>query len=99
MKLKSNFIHFVTFQVLTAASMKMAVVWVVAPLSGISLPTFQSACCLHHQGDEYFGKLPPHFTAQHPRRQSSSRIISLNSINQFIGSEELTEMHNLLLLL
>jgi hypothetical protein len=31
------------FQFLTAASMKMAVFWVVAP-------TFQRFCCLHQQG-------------------------------------------------
>jgi hypothetical protein len=49
--------HFVGFEVLTAASMKIAVFWVVAP------------CSLHLRN---VGKLLPDYTAQQPRRQSSS---------------------------
>jgi hypothetical protein len=42
----------VRFQVLTAASMKMAVFWVVAPCSLVEVyRRFRGACCLHHQGD------------------------------------------------
>jgi hypothetical protein len=39
-------------QVLTAASMKMAVLWVVAPCSLVEVyRCFRSTCRLHHQGD------------------------------------------------
>jgi hypothetical protein len=42
---------FVRFQVLTAASMKMAVFWVVAPCSLVDVyQRFRGPCCLHHQG-------------------------------------------------
>jgi hypothetical protein len=40
------------FEVLTAASFKMAVFWVVAPCSLVVHRRFGDACCLHHQGDE-----------------------------------------------
>jgi hypothetical protein len=44
--------HYVRFQVLTAASMKMVVFWVVAPCSLVNLyRRFRGSCCLHHQGD------------------------------------------------
>jgi hypothetical protein len=44
----------VRFEVLTAASMKMAVFWVVAPCSLVEIyRRFRSACCLHHQGGSY----------------------------------------------
>jgi hypothetical protein len=43
----------VRFQVLTAASMKMAVYRVVAPCSLVEVyRRFRGACCLHHQGDD-----------------------------------------------
>jgi hypothetical protein len=43
----------VRFQVLTAASMKMAVFWVVAPCSLVEVyRRFRGACYLHHQVDE-----------------------------------------------
>jgi hypothetical protein len=43
----------VRFQVLTAASMKMAVFSVVAPCSLVEVyQRFRGAFCLHHQGDE-----------------------------------------------
>lgn len=51
------------FQILTAASMKMSVLWDVAPCpedGGIKRPW-------------NVGKLQPEYTAHHPRRQSSSR--------------------------
>jgi hypothetical protein len=42
----------VRFQVLTAADMKMAVFWVVAPCSLVEVyRRFRGACCRHHQGD------------------------------------------------
>jgi hypothetical protein len=41
------------FQVVTAASMKMAVLWVVAPCSLVGVHgCFRGAWCLHHQGDD-----------------------------------------------
>jgi hypothetical protein len=41
------------FEVLTAASMRMAVFWVVAPYSLVEVyRRFRGACCLHHNGDE-----------------------------------------------
>jgi hypothetical protein len=41
------------FEVLTAASMKMAVFWVVAPCSLVEIyRRFRGACCIHIQGDE-----------------------------------------------
>jgi hypothetical protein len=42
-----------TFQVITAASMKMTVFWVAAPCSLAEVyRRFRGPCCLHHQGDE-----------------------------------------------
>jgi hypothetical protein len=42
----------VTLEVLTAASMKIAVFWVVAPCSLVEVyRRFTGACCIHHQGD------------------------------------------------
>jgi hypothetical protein len=44
--------HFVRFEVLTAASMKMTVFWFAAPRSLVEIyRLFRGACCLHHQGD------------------------------------------------
>jgi hypothetical protein len=41
------------FEILTAASMKMAVFWVVALCSLVEVyRRFRGTCCLHHQGDE-----------------------------------------------
>jgi hypothetical protein len=43
----------VGFEVLTAASMKMAVFWVVAPCNLVQVyQRFGGACCLHHQGPD-----------------------------------------------
>jgi hypothetical protein len=44
----------VRFEVIMAASMKMAVFWVVAPCSLVEVHRrFRSACCLHHhKGDD-----------------------------------------------
>jgi hypothetical protein len=70
----------VRFQVLTAASMKMAVFWVVAPCSLVEVyRRFRGACRLHHQGDKR-GLLIAlmmettllHYKAQQPIRQPSS---------------------------
>jgi hypothetical protein len=50
MKLKWPIYRYVRFQVLTAASMKMAVFWVVAQCSLVEVyRLFTGACCLHHQ--------------------------------------------------
>jgi hypothetical protein len=52
------------FQVLTAASMKMAVFRVVAPYSLVEVYSrFRGAYCHHHQGDNL-----PDYMAQQPRR-------------------------------
>jgi hypothetical protein len=41
------------FQVLTAAGIKMAVVWVLAPCTLIEVyRRFRGTCCLHDQGDD-----------------------------------------------
>jgi hypothetical protein len=41
-----------TEQDFTAASMKMAVFWVVAPCSLVEVyQRFRGTCCLHHQGE------------------------------------------------
>jgi hypothetical protein len=43
-------VYKVGFEVLTAASMKMAVFWVVAPCSLVEVyQRFRGTCCLHHQ--------------------------------------------------
>jgi hypothetical protein len=42
----------IRFQVLTAASMKMTVLWNVASCTMVKV-RFRRACCLHHQGDEW----------------------------------------------
>jgi hypothetical protein len=73
----------VRFQVLTAASMKMTVFWVVAPCSLVEVYwCFRSACYLNHQGDcpddgvnkhlWNVGILLPDYMVLQPRRQSSS---------------------------
>jgi hypothetical protein len=71
--------QYVIFQVLKAANMKMAVLWVVAPCSLVEVyRRFRGACCLYHQGDKYsspwWQKQQADYTAQHPKRQSSSRV-------------------------
>jgi hypothetical protein len=73
-------IYLVGFQVLMAASMNMAVFWVVAPCSLVDVyRRFRGASCLHHQGDDgsskylwNVGKLLSDYTALQPRIQSSS---------------------------
>jgi hypothetical protein len=61
------------FQVLTAASMTITVTWDVGPCSLAEVyRRFRGACCLHHQDDDSVGNLLPDYTAQHPRRQSST---------------------------
>jgi hypothetical protein len=43
----------VRFEVITAASMKIAVFWVVAPCKLVDVyQRFRGTCCLHHQDDE-----------------------------------------------
>jgi hypothetical protein len=43
----------VMFQVITAASMMIAVFWVVAPCSLVEVyRRFRGILCLHHQGDK-----------------------------------------------
>jgi hypothetical protein len=49
---KENEYEFVTFQVLTAASMKMIAFWDIEPCSLVVVDgRFRSAYCLHHQCD------------------------------------------------
>jgi hypothetical protein len=47
----SYFLHFVRFQVLTAANVKMTVFWDVALCSLILYRCVTGAYCVHHQGD------------------------------------------------
>jgi hypothetical protein len=48
-----NMVLCVGFQVVTAASMKISVFWVVALCSQVEIyQSFRGTCCLHHQGDE-----------------------------------------------
>jgi hypothetical protein len=65
----------VGFEVLTAASVKMAVFRVVAPCSLLDVyRRFRGACCLHHQGSKdlwNIGKLLPDYSALQPRKQPS----------------------------
>jgi hypothetical protein len=59
----------VGFEVLTAASVKMAVLWVVAPCGLVGVyQRFRGTCCLHRQGDELL------YTVLQPRRQPSSNL-------------------------
>jgi hypothetical protein len=45
-------------EVLTAASTKMAVFWVVAPCRLVEVyQRFRGPCCLHHQGNDYSSRL------------------------------------------
>jgi hypothetical protein len=61
-------------------SYKMTVLWDVAPCSLVVYRLFKGACCFYHHSSNDGGskhlwnvcKLLPHYTAQHPRRQSSS---------------------------
>jgi hypothetical protein len=53
-RLRRNSLDLVRFLVLTAASMKMAGFWVVAPCSLVEVyHRFRGACSLHHRDDEY----------------------------------------------
>jgi hypothetical protein len=64
-----NRIGLVRFEVLTAASIKMTVFWVVAPYSVVEVyRRFRGACCLHNYRPVDDGD----YTAQHPSRQPSS---------------------------
>jgi hypothetical protein len=75
----------VRFQVLTAASMKMAVFWVVALCSLVEVyRRFRSACCLLHQGE---------CTAQQPSRQPSS--VNMKTV-MCLMSSILNRAHNML---
>jgi hypothetical protein len=72
----------VIFDVLTAATMKIAVFWVVAPCSLVEVyQRFRGACCLHHRpndrGSKHIwnvGKLLQDYTALQPRRQPPSLL-------------------------
>jgi hypothetical protein len=75
-----NMVINVIFHVLTVASMKKTVFWVVAPCGMVDTDwCFRWAYCLEHQGDDdrgtkhlwNIGKLLPDYTLLHPRRQSS----------------------------
>jgi hypothetical protein len=44
--------RFVGLELLTAANMKMAVFWVVAPCSLVVYRRSGGSCCLRHQGDK-----------------------------------------------
>jgi hypothetical protein len=56
--------------------LKMTVFWHAAPCILVQVNrSFRGVYCLHHQGDEEnVGKFLPDYTAQHPRRQSSSDL-------------------------
>jgi hypothetical protein len=46
--------RYVLFEVFTAANMKMAVFWVVAPYSLVGdYHCFRGTYCIHHQGSHY----------------------------------------------
>jgi hypothetical protein len=50
----SNKVLRVRFQVLTAASTNMAILWIVAACSLVGFyRRFRGSCCLHHQGDDH----------------------------------------------
>jgi hypothetical protein len=50
-KVMTKNMNIVEFEVLTAASTKIAVFWVVAPCSLVEVHRrFRGTCCLHHQG-------------------------------------------------
>jgi hypothetical protein len=57
------------------SSLKMTAFWEVAPYSLVFFRCFRCACCLHHQGKHLWNvsKLRD-YTAQHPRRQSTSYL-------------------------
>jgi hypothetical protein len=51
----------VRFQVLTVASVKVAIFWIVAPFSLVEVYLlFKGACCLHHQGDKHLSNARLH---------------------------------------
>jgi hypothetical protein len=67
----SNRMNYVRFQVLTAASMKIAVFWIVAVCGLVDVHwCCRGSCCLHHLWNA--SKLPTAHTVQQPRRQLSS---------------------------
>jgi hypothetical protein len=69
---------YVRFKILTAASMKMAVFWVIASRSLVEgYRRFRGTCCLHHQGPN---------DGQQSRRQPSSKNILFLSYTSVRGS-------------
>jgi hypothetical protein len=77
-----SLIHGVRFQFLTAASMKMAVFWVVALCNLVEFyRRFRDAYSLHHQGDrpDYGGNIPE--DSQLPTRRLENLKSHLNLIN------------------
>jgi hypothetical protein len=79
----------VRFQVLTAASMKITVLWDVASWSLVEVyQRFRGACCFHHQDDRPSHILPD-YKAQHPTRQSSSCTV-IGSFDSWSPWEALT---------
>jgi hypothetical protein len=90
--------YYARFQVLTATSMKMAVIWDVAPCSlvGIDRP-FRLACCLHHQGDDLLDdggskllrnvvQYLPDYRMQHPRRYPHiTRVSQMKTVKFFLN--------------
>jgi hypothetical protein len=73
----------------------MAVFWVVTPCSLVEVyQRFRGPSCLHHQGDEYVGKLLPDYTTLQPRRQPYS--YSPPWEHQILLSIVLSNMYNVL---
>jgi hypothetical protein len=71
------------FEVLTVASMKMTVFWILEPCSLVDIyQCFRGACCHHYQGLDDTGsrhlrnvsELLPDYMVQQPRRQPTTNV-------------------------
>jgi hypothetical protein len=91
LKIVDWFIDKVVFEVLTAASMKMAVFWVVAPCCLIEVTDFSGVLYLYNDGGDTklwnVGKLFPDNAALQPRREISSIYWSIRNYAVWISED------------
>jgi hypothetical protein len=81
----------VRFQVLTEASMKMAVFWVIAQCSLVEVyRRFRGADVGSSKHLRIVGIFLPDYTAQQPRRQPSSE----SSIDELVGMDKCSNIHS-----
>jgi hypothetical protein len=84
------------FEVLMAASMEMAVFWVVVPCLVEAYRRFRGACCLHHQGDESLHGATTQKTAIF-KYNSCLNVVYIDTVHKFWKNKILSAIneHNI----